>query len=186
MEEQLLLFFTENAQIAIFFSLLINIFISVLGIIPSFFLTAANISFFGFWSGTAVSFLGEALGAIVSFYIYRKGFKTVSKTISTEKFPKVKKLLDVEGKEAFYLILAFRLFPFVPSGIVNIFAALGRVSLLTFLISSSIGKIPALMIEAYSVLQITQFNTEGKIILSIISIYLFSKIIKSLKNFQKS
>ena len=182
MEEQVLLFFYENAKLAIIISLLINIVISILGVIPSFFLTAANITFFGFWQGTIISFVGEAFGAVVSFYFYRNGLKKVSRKLNTNKFPKVTKLLEVKGKEAFYLILAFRLFPFVPSGIVNIFAALGKVSPLIFILASSLGKIPALLIEAYSVLQITQFNTEGKIILSLIAVYLFLKIVKRLKN----
>ena len=186
MEEQVLLFFYENAQLAIIISLLINILISIVGVIPSFFLTAANITFFGFWQGTVISFVGEAFGAVVSFYFYRKGLKKVSGKLNTKKFPKVTNLLEVKGKEAFYLILAFRLFPFVPSGIVNIFAALGKVSFLTFILASSLGKIPALLIEAYSVLQITQFNTEGKIILSFMAVYLFLKIGKRLKNDSQS
>jgi uncharacterized membrane protein YdjX (TVP38/TMEM64 family) len=181
MEEQVLFYFEKYATFAIVISLLINILISVAGIIPSFFLTAANILFFGFWYGTIISFLGESLGAIVSFLIYRKGFGKLSKKIPTNKYPKVKRLLEVEHKEAFYLILALRLFPFVPSGIVNVFAALGKVSLLLFTIASSIGKIPALLIEAYSVLQITKFTWQGKAILTGISIYFFIILFARLK-----
>jgi uncharacterized membrane protein YdjX (TVP38/TMEM64 family) len=183
--EEVLFYFEKYASFAILISLFINIVISVVGVIPSFFLTAANILFFGFWYGTLVSFLGEALGAVVSFIIYRKGFGKLSKKIPSEKYPRVKRLLEVEKSEAFYLILGLRLFPFVPSGIVNIFAALGKVSLLLFTIASSVGKIPALLMEAYSVLQISNFTWQGKVILTVISIYFFIIIYKKIKQSQR-
>lgn len=167
-------------------SLLINIFISLAGVIPSVFLTAANIIFFGFWYGLVISFVGEALGAIVSFSVYRQGFRKLPKTISMERIPKVKRLLEVEGKKAFLLILSLRLLPFIASGLINIFSAMGKVSLILFSLASSLGKIPALIIEGYSVLQITDFTWQGKIILTGISIYLLlyllRKIIKEIHN----
>ena len=46
---------------------------------------------------------------------------------------------------------------------------IGKVSILTFLIASSLGKIPALLIEAYSVYQVTEFGWQGKVILGIIA-----------------
>ena len=47
----------------------------MVGVIPSVFLTGANLIVSGFWPGTFISFVGEVLGAIVSFLLYRKGFK---------------------------------------------------------------------------------------------------------------
>lgn len=179
--EQIVSFFSAYSEIAIIISILINIIISVLGVIPSFFLTAANITFFGFWYGTLISFLGETFGAITSFYIYRKGFKNISQKIHNKDYHRAKKLLKAEGSEAFYLILSFRLFPFIPSGAVNIFAAFGKVSSLIFVIASTIGKLPALLIEAYSVMQVTKFNNIGKVILIIFSIYFLVKAIKKIK-----
>lgn len=174
--EQVLLFFNNNSDIAILISIIINVFISVLGVLPSFFLTAANITFFGFYKGTFISFLGESIGAIISFYVYRKGFKKFNLKLEGEKYKKAKRLLEVEGLDAFYLILGLRLFPFVPSGVINIFAALGKVSAIIFIISSSLGKVPALIIEAFTVLQIVKYNDLAKIILIIISLYFLSKL----------
>lgn len=179
--EQVLIFFKNYSEIAIIISIFINVIISVLGVIPSFFLTGANITFFGFWYGTLISFLGESIGSVISFFIYRKGFKTISENIHKKDYGKVKKLLDVKGVEAFYLILSFRLFPFIPSGIVNVFAALGKVTSIVFIIASSIGKIPALLIEAYSVKQITEFNNLGKTILIIFSVYFLIIALKKIK-----
>jgi uncharacterized membrane protein YdjX (TVP38/TMEM64 family) len=46
----------------------------------------------------------------------------------------------------------------------------GKISLLPFVIASSLGKIPALFIEAYSVYQVTEFGWQGKVILGLTAI----------------
>lgn len=75
MAETIQNFLTDYYSIAIPLSILINIIISLLGFIPSIFLTAINIQLFGVTNGTIISIAGEALGAIISFYIYRIGLR---------------------------------------------------------------------------------------------------------------
>lgn len=175
------LFLTYN-EMAILISIGVNIIISILGIIPSFFLTAANLLVFGFWGGTLVSVLGESLGAYISFVLYRKGFKKYTeKRISNH--PYLQKLSKTKGMEAFYLILSLRIFPFMPSGFVTFSAAIGNVSVLTFILASSIGKLPALLLEAYSVYQIIHWNSQGKILMGLVSgvliIFVLRKVLKN-------
>jgi len=167
----LLQLFKEYPDLAILISICTSILIALLGVIPSVFVTAANILFFGFWNGTLISFLGEAIGAGIAFVLYRQGFKKpVEKGL--DKYPRVKKIINAENQEAFYLIFSLRLIPFVPSGLITFAAAVGRVSFITFLISSSLGKLPALLIEAYSVYEVTRFGWQGKLILLIIALAL--------------
>lgn len=175
--------FTAYEDIALLISIGLNVIISVLGVVPSVFLTAANLAVFGFWEGMAVSFLGEAVGAVMSFVLYRKGF---SKLADTKGFnhPKVKNLLSAEGKESFLLILALRLLPFVPSGIVTFIAAVGKTSLLVFAAASSIGKIPAILIEGYSVYQVIQWTWEGKLIMTVMAVVLIVWFWKKVKTQQ--
>jgi uncharacterized membrane protein YdjX (TVP38/TMEM64 family) len=163
-ENEVLQLFKNYPAAAVAISLFISIIIAVLGVVPSVFVTGANLLFFGFWKGLLISFLGEALGAALSFVLYRKGFKKMTGS-SLQKFPNVKRLVEAEGKEAFWLVLSLRLIPFVTSGLVTFAAAVGRVSLPTFIISSSLGKIPALLLEAYTVYEVTKFGWPGKIIL---------------------
>jgi uncharacterized membrane protein YdjX (TVP38/TMEM64 family) len=165
-KEQVIELLRDHAQIAFLISLSISIVIAVAGIVPSFFMTAANIIFFGFWQGIFISFLGEAVGAVIAFILYRKGFKNLA-TARIQKFPKAQRLLDAKGTEAFLLILYLRLIPFVPSGLVTFAGAVGRVSLTTFAVASSLGKIPALLLEGYSAYQVTEFNWQGKLILTV-------------------
>ncbi|MGG0185857.1 TVP38/TMEM64 family protein [Bacillus rhizoplanae] len=166
MEETIHSFLTAHQTVAIPLSILLNILISLAAFIPSIFLTAINITLFGVTEGTLISIAGEALGAIISFYLYRLGFqKTAQKNI--DKYPKVQRLLYVQGKEAFFLVLSFRLFPFIPSGIVTLFAALGTMSILTFSVASTLGKIPALLIEVYSTYHVMNGTNEAKWIIAI-------------------
>ena len=169
LEETILQLFNEHPNLAVVLSLTVSVVIAVLGLVPSVFITAANILFFGFWPGTMISFAGEALGALVAFSLYRAGFKKTSQK-SLEKYPSLHRLVSAEQWRAFGLIFSLRLIPFVPSGLVTFAAAIGKVSWLTFLIASSLGKIPALLMEAYSVSKITEFDWQGKLILALVAV----------------
>ncbi len=175
-KQDVLEIFNNYPQYAFLLSISINVLIAVLGVVPSVFLTAANVLFFGFWQGTIISFAGEAIGAFIAFTLYRFGFK---KRIQNreQNYPAVKKLLNARGKEAFYAIISLRLIPFIPSGIITFTAAVGRVNSLTFFIASSLGKIPALLIESYVAYQVTNFGWQGKIILLLVGIYLLYHLI---------
>jgi uncharacterized membrane protein YdjX (TVP38/TMEM64 family) len=172
MRKQIIALLNTYENAAYLISIVLNIIISILGLVPSVFLTAANLAVFGFWKGTFLSFAGEAIGAIISFLLYRKGFKKLSE-FKLFSHPKVRRLLEAKGLEAFFLVLSLRLLPFVPSGVVTFVAAIGKTSLLIFMIASSIGKIPALLLEAYSVYQLMNWTWQGKAILTFLSVCLF-------------
>jgi uncharacterized membrane protein YdjX (TVP38/TMEM64 family) len=176
MEEKLIYYFNEYENIAMLISISVNVIVTILGVIPSFFITGANLIFFGFWTGTWVSFVGEALGSIIAFYLYRKGFKKVSQN-HLQRFPKIKKLINTGGKDAFYMILLLRLLP-VPSGLITLAGAIGRISFVLFAIASTVGKFPALLLEAYAVYQVTQFEWQGKLILTIVAFYFLYILIR--------
>ena len=180
MKQDVLQLFNTYPQYAIVFSICINVLIAILGVVPSVFLTAANILFFGFWQGAIISFSGEAIGAYISFVLYRLGFK---KNIENKlkSYPAVNRLLQLEGREAFISIVSLRLIPFIPSGLITFTAAMGKVNVVTFFIASSVGKIPALLIECYAAYQVTQFGWQGKIILLLGGIYLLYQVLKKRK-----
>jgi len=176
-KEHVLFLFQQHPQLAVVLSLCISIIVAVLGLVPSVFVTAANLLFFGFWKGTLISFAGEVIGAAVAYVLYRLGFKKRSQK-GLERFPKVARLLKAQGWEAFSLILALRLLPFVPSGLVTFAAAVGTVSPLVFLIASSLGKIPALLLEAYTVYEVVQAGWLGSIILAAIAAVLLFRLLR--------
>jgi len=176
-QESLLQFFQQHPQWAIAISLFISILIAVLGVVPSVFITGANILFFGFWPGILLSFLGEAIGAAVAFVLYRKGFKKgVQQKLHT--FPKAAQLIEAEGSQAFGLILSLRLLPFVPSGLVTFAAAIGQVNALLFITASSLGKIPALLIEGYAGYKATQAPWPIKFLLASAAVLIFIIVLR--------
>lgn len=175
METQMLEWFETSGGFAVWLSIIINIVISVLGVVPSVFLTAANITFFGFTQGLVISILGEASGAVVSFYLYRKGINKVKPEI---KHTFLKKLQHTKGTEAFLLVIALRIFPFIPSGLVTFVSAGSLMGIINFSIASTIGKIPALFIEAYSVKQVLDWSIQGKIIMAAASIFIIGFLLK--------
>jgi uncharacterized membrane protein YdjX (TVP38/TMEM64 family) len=161
----------ENIEISYAISIFINTIISIFAVIPSFFLTAANIIVFGFWEGAFLSLVGEVIGSIVSFQLYRKGIRRfIPNQISKPKY--IERLLSTKGIQAFTLILSLRLLPFVPSGLVNIGAAFGKVSALTFGAATLIGKVPALLFESYTVSNYLAWEGEGKVVLTLLGIIL--------------
>src|SRR4051812_29282948 len=95
-KEQVLFLFQQHPQGAFVLSLCISIIVAVLGLVPSVFITAANLLFFGFWKGTLISFAGEAIGAAVAYVLYRYGFQNMSQK-GLERFPKVARLLQAQG-----------------------------------------------------------------------------------------
>ena len=180
MKETILALFQQHPQLAVGISLGLSIIVALLGLVPSVFITAANLLFFGFWNGTLLSFLGETIGAVVAFFLYRSGFKKASQN-GFEKFPRLKKLLEAKGREAFLLILSLRLIPFVPSGLVTFAAAVGNTSVAVFLLASSLGKIPALLLEAYSVYAVAQASWQGSVILALAACFILYRLLKSRK-----
>lgn len=128
-------------------SIALNGLIAVSGVLPSAFLTAINVKILGFGSGVLVSILGEALGAILSFCLYRAALHRYSSPTGR----RFKRLRDTRGGEAWFLMLGMRLMPFVPSGLVTLSAAFSRMSLFSFATASTLGKVPALYMEAAAV-----------------------------------
>jgi uncharacterized membrane protein YdjX (TVP38/TMEM64 family) len=177
LQEYLLNLFKEYPQLAVLISICISVLVAILGLVPSVFVTAANILFFGFVNGTIISFLGEAIGAAIAFILYRKGFKKLTEK-KLEKYNLIRKLILAENREAFYLIFSLRLIPFVPSGLITFAAAIGKVSFFIFLIASSLGKLPALLMEAWSVYEVTRFGWQGKLILIVVAIALLYWVLR--------
>lgn len=176
---------SSSGPFSVVISILVNILISIAGIIPSVFVTAANITVFGFQTGLIISFIGECIGALVSFWLYRKGIQTINFG-SLYKNRLLVKLQKTKGWDAFLLIFMLRTFPFVPSGLVNIAAAISKTTILTFVIASSLGKIPSLIVEAYSVKQVLELSNNEKAILVIISLIIFIVYIINLRVKQRA
>lgn len=128
-------------------SVVLNTAIAVVGVLPSAFLTALNVHILGLGLGVTVSIIGEAVGAMAGFMLYRYALHTYASPTGK----RFKRLREAQGAEAWFLVLGMRLMPFVPSGLVTLSAAYSRMTKTSFAVASTAGKIPALLIEALAV-----------------------------------
>ncbi|PAE42599.1 TVP38/TMEM64 family protein [Bacillus sp. 7884-1] len=107
--------------------------------LPLVLFVMANASAFGLWLGFLYSWLGSCLGALILFLLIRKyGQKRVFSFLS--KHQKVRKLMDWVDRHGFGPLFLLLCFPFTPSVVVNIVAALSKISIYQYMLAVAIGK----------------------------------------------
>lgn len=160
----------------------ISVIIALLGVVPSVFVTGANIVFFGPINGFLISLLGEVIGGWISFKVYRKGINKFAGNIEG-KYELIDKIVNSEGKSVGILIFEGRLIPFIPSGFITLGAALSSVNSFIFVVTTFLGKIPSIALEALVSYEFINAN-EGsiKLIITIIALILLWLTIKKGNN----
>lgn len=176
--ESLVEIFTEYSMIAIPISLVLSIIISLIGVIPSVFVTGANIIFFGPIKGFFISLIGETIGAYITFIVYRKGFKKSAENIKS-KYELVRKIVESSGRKTTFLVFEGRLIPFMPSGVVNLAASISNINIILFTIATLIGKIPSIALE--SLISYDLINIQENFIRFIITIVALILILITIK-----
>lgn len=134
-------------SLAVAGSILLNVLISITGVLPSIFLSGANAVVFGLLGGFFVSLTGEVIGAGIAFILYRWG---VTKMVRLKKWQVSKwltKINDSSRIKQMTAISLLRINPLIPSGLVNFGASLTNISFLDFMLATFIGKIPAMVFE---------------------------------------
>jgi uncharacterized membrane protein YdjX (TVP38/TMEM64 family) len=131
---------------AILVSLLLNIGISILGVVPSLFLSGANAVVFGMVPGFFISLLGEVLGAGLSFFLYRWGVHKVN-AMQSEKWRWVHRINDASRRRRIILLLIARVTPLIPSGVITFAAAASNMVFVDFIIVTFLGKAPSIAME---------------------------------------
>jgi uncharacterized membrane protein YdjX (TVP38/TMEM64 family) len=107
--------------------------------LPLVLFVMANASAFGLWLGFLYSWLGSCLGALLLFLLIRRyGQKRVFSFLS--KHPKVRKLMDWVDRHGFGPLFLLLCFPFTPSVVVNVVAALSKISIYQYMLAVAIGK----------------------------------------------
>lgn len=161
---------------AVLISILLNVIVAITGILPSAFITIYTVGIFRFEYAIIILLIGEAMGAIISFILYRKGANKLLSKPKLSSFKRNKylqKLRNTEGMTAVCIVLLLRIIPFVPSGAVTLTAALSPMRVIPYSLASTIGKVPAIFIEAYSVYHVFTLQTHYQIMIMMAAILLF-------------
>ena len=171
----------NNTSIAIPISIFISILISLAGILPSVFVTGANIVFFGPVQGFIISLLGETIGAYITFIVYRLGFKKKIEKLA-DKHKLLSQIVNSTGKKAGLLICQGRIIPFIPSGVITLAASVSNVNDVIFIVATFIGKAPSIAIEAlvsYDVINI--YDNWIRLVITVIGLVITTFIIRKEK-----
>lgn len=109
-------------------------------IIPYIIIAGAAGMIFGKWVGFLLAWLGALMGAWFLFWISGKiaGNKWLVKLQQHYNF----NVDRIDGRHIFWVLLACRIFPVVPTFLINIGAALAGVNPKIFFFSSALGKLP--------------------------------------------
>lgn len=172
MSEFLLEWMPDNKILIVILSIFLNVIISISGFLPSAILTAVNITVFDFKMGLILSIVGEAIGAVISFILYRKGITRLSNKAHIKNRWLIR-LQQTNGLEAVILVLILRILPFVPSGVVTLVASYSMMSIYIFVIASTLGKVPSLLMEAYAVDRALDLSMKWQIISFVLILLIF-------------
>lgn len=124
-------------------SFLIDVIINIVGFLPSIFLSTANGLVFGIVPGIIISWLGETVGVLISFWLMRTLFRDMAKHV----IEKNRMLTKLDSYSTLGTMALARALPYSPNGLVTALGALSHISYRDYIIGCLIGKLPSVAIE---------------------------------------
>ena len=162
------------------FMLFIMIIQNSFTIIPLILVITVNISVFGFLAGFLWSWFTSVLAAIIIFLSTRYLFTDqLSSKIAPEQLRKIE-------EKGFAYVLVGRVFPFVPTSLINIIAGLSSISLNKFIFGTIIGNFIYFLILALIPAGLYSSGVNESIIgviiiLLVVAFYVFAKLRDKIK-----
>ena len=191
-KEQLFYFIEKNPILTAGSFFLIYLIVSIFSLPGTAVLGVIGGFLFGFIQGLFFSIVSVTLGSSVAFLITRRFFK---KWFLKKAGSKINKILKYLHEDEIYYLFAFRLFPFIPFFVTNIFMALSSMSFKLFFIISFIALLPLLAIYVNIGSQLSQLEdwkgfSDPYLLSAFTLVGLFPLIVKYtfkfVKNFKKS
>ncbi len=102
---------------------------------------------FGPVLGSLITWIGSALASILMFILLRYAYQDFGQKV-INRYRMTAKITLLFEQNAFMTIFITRLIPIVPSILVNAYAALSRVPASHYIVASSLGKIPSMILFA--------------------------------------
>ncbi|MGW8957305.1 TVP38/TMEM64 family protein [Paenibacillus sp. NPDC055715] len=118
----------------------------------------------GTWQGTLICWLGTTLAALVVYGAVRTLFRDKGRAY-LERIPALERLNRVMEREPFAAVLLARLIPIIPQAAVNVYAGVAGFPFWSFMLGTSIGKLPAIAVYAYAGGTIAEHPVAGLLIL---------------------
>ena len=166
----------RNVGYALFFMALVMIIQNSFTVFPLILVITINIALFGFVNGFLWSWFTSIIASVIVFYNVRYIFQQIFlKRVNEELISKV----DANG---FAYVFQARLFPFVPTSLVNILAGLSTMKITPFTLATIIGNfiyffILALIPAGILSSELDEYVILGIIFLSVVGYYLYKRLI---------
>ncbi|WP_144510264.1 TVP38/TMEM64 family protein [Bacillus sp. FJAT-22090] len=174
-------FLNKNMGYALFFMFLVMLIQNSFTVFPLILVITINMTLFGFINGFIWSWLTGVVASLIVYY----GARYVFQEIIVEKFNK--NLIQKIDANGFAYVFQARIFPFVPTSLINILAGLSTIRLLPYLLATSIGNFIYFFILALIPAGILSANWDEYIIWIIIAAaILLYYLVKVARNKRKS
>ncbi len=145
----------DGLVLLLFITLILMIIQNLVTIIPLILLVSINVALYGFINGFIWSWLTSIVGAVICFFAVRFWFQDLlSKTISEKIHKKIE-------KNGLIFVFIVRIFPFVPTSIINIAAGVSSIKFKHYLISTVVGNMIYLFAMALIPLGIMSVDIEN-------------------------
>jgi uncharacterized membrane protein YdjX (TVP38/TMEM64 family) len=164
---------------SLFHTLLISLILMIIQntftLIPLILLITINVTLFGFFYGFIWSWLTSIIAAVIVFIGVRYYFQDqLMKKMNA-------KLIDKVEKNGFLYVFGARMFPFVPTSIINIVTGLSSIQFKQFILGTMIGNFIYIFVLSLIPLGLLSKNIDKYvlgiiIVLSVISFYLYKKL----------
>lgn len=117
-------------------------------LIPGSALTLGTATFFGFWRGLGVVFVGANLGALCAFWLARTLLRAQVQQWAAGS-PKFTALDRAIGQNGFKMVFLARLSPVFPFTLLNYLLGLTPVPTLSYLLANALGMLPGMVLYVY-------------------------------------
>lgn len=174
------IFLDKNMGYALFFMALVMIIQNSFTVFPLILVITINIALFGFVNGFLWSWFTSVIASIIVFY----GVRYIFQSMIIHKFnTKIIEKVDANG---FTYVFQARLFPFVPTSLVNILSGLSTIRIIPFTVATAIGNLIYFFVLALIPAGILSTDLDEYLILIIIFVTIFLYyVVKLIKHKRK-
>lgn len=151
-----------HVSLFLFFTMILMIIQNLFTVIPLILLISVNVSLFGFSNGYVWSWFTSIVGGVVSFLAARYWFQEFFTRWVSAKY---REKIESNG---FLVVFVGRIFPFVPTSVVNIAAGLSSIGMRPFVYGTILGNMIYFFVLALLPLGIMSVHIESYIYIIII------------------
>ena len=165
-------FLMEYKSASIFAYIGFQIIQIIIFVIPGQAIQLAGGYMFGFWMGFLLTFIGVALGTVITFYLARLlGKDAIHLIIGEEKTHHY--IEKFNSKKVYMIIFIFFLIPGIPKDAVTYIAGVAEMEARPFIIISLLGRLPAMIGGVMIGSMLKSGSYTGVVIISIVAVIFF-------------